>query len=390
MADVTGATLREMKMRRVENFLREKLGVDCLLAKAKEGREKPQTSQIVVENNDGKEDDISKQMEENLKDVDKHGLSKKKMSSVSVEEMNKSRQIKDGNCSDAEAAGNKFEHFPASQDVGKDSTAENYRKQEAARFLSEDESDKMHGCSMGGGDEMVTTDHVPHDTIETLRSDLPSDDDDNTTNIFAFDAEKIDGTQPAPIPIDVTGIPKPVPYVKYPDELPQLIPDLIGLYTLTLPVSHSSDLNLFSSLQEDIAWFDNPVSLLFMEDTVGSGAMLEVKLRDLDMAMAVLIGLKHKYPGLEGDTTGIHSDILPDKETGLFTLCFTDIKGKRYKATMEKFKIYSKQLPLISRGLGADQVLVAFHAKEEAVTALRADLENEEFPELHVAPVSRS
>ena len=45
----------------------------------------------------------------------------------------------------------------------------------------------------------------------------------------------------------------------------------------------------------------------------------------------------------------------------LLTLCFTDSQRKRYKATMEKFKIYSKLSPVISRGRGADQVLVAFH-----------------------------
>eukprot|EP00092_Neocalanus_flemingeri_P019000 GFUD01020585.1.p1 GENE.GFUD01020585.1~~GFUD01020585.1.p1 ORF type:complete len:459 (+),score=139.75 GFUD01020585.1:203-1378(+) len=391
MADVTGATLREMKMRRVENFLKEKLGVDFL--PAKEGKEKPQTGKIVIENNSGKEDGISKLNEEYPKDSDRKKIS-------SIEEMNNSSQFKDGNCSDAVAAGNKFEHLPASKDVGEDSTDENDRKtkllkQEAVRLkivnegLIFPEHDKVQGFIVGGSDEMVTTDHVPHDAIET-RVDFASDDE--TTDIFSFDAEKMDVTQPAPDPIDVIGIPKPIPYVNYPDEVPQLTPDLIGLYTLTLPVSQSLDLTLFSSLQEDITWFDNPVSLLCIGDTTGvSGdALLEVKLRDKDMAMAVLNGLKHKYPGLEGDKTGIHSDILPDKKTGLFTLCFTDLKRKRYRATIENFKIYSKHLPLISRGLGADQVLVAFHAKEEAVTALRADLENEEFPELHVAPVSRS
>merc|ERR1719508_642091 len=45
-----------------------------------------------------------------------------------------------------------------------------------------------------------------------------------------------------------------------------LTPDLIGLYTLSLPVSPSSDLTLFSSLQEDITWFDTPVSLRCIEN----------------------------------------------------------------------------------------------------------------------------
>jgi len=122
---------------------------------------------------------------------------------------------------------------------------------------------------------------------------------------------------------------------------------------------------------------------------ISGGNILEVKFRDQDMAMAVLQGLKHKYPGLEGDETGKHGDIFMDKETGLFTLCFTDRKRKRYKATMEKFRDYSKLSPVISRGAGAEQVLVAFHMKEEAVLALKENFGSEEFPELHVASVSR-
>ena len=167
-----------------------------------------------------------------------------------------------------------------------------------------------------------------------------------------------------------------------------LTPDLMGFYTITLPVPKGSELSIFSSMQEDISWFDTPVSLLCIEN-ISEDAVLEVKFRDQDMAMAVLQGLKHKYPGLEGDETGKHADIVKDVETGLFTLCFTDSKRKRFKATMEKFRVYSKQSPVISRGLGAEQVLVAFHIKEEAVQALKENFDSEEFPELHVAPVSR-
>ena len=114
-----------------------------------------------------------------------------------------------------------------------------------------------------------------------------------------------------------------------------------------------------------------------------------MKLRYKDIAMAVLNGLKYKYPGLEGDTSGTHADILPDKETGLYTLCFTDTMKKRYKGAMDKFREYSEQLPVISRGLGAEQVLVGFHAKEEVGKNFREHLDNEEFPKLHIAPASR-
>ena len=105
--------------------------------------------------------------------------------------------------------------------------------------------------------------------------------------------------------------------------------------------------------------------------------------------IAFLNSLKHKYPGLEGDTTSTHVDFLPDEKTGLYTLCFTDTKRLRYKATMERFKVYSKQTPVISRGVGKEQVLVGFHDKNAAVEAFGENLDSDEFPKLHIAPGSR-
>ena len=70
-------------------------------------------------------------------------------------------------------------------------------------------------------------------------------------------------------------------------------------------------------------------------------------------------GLKHKYSGLEGDKTAKHANIVyRTGRFGLLTLCFTDRKRKRYKATVDKFSVYGKLSPVISRWLGADQVLV--------------------------------
>ena len=86
-------------------------------------------------------------------------------------------------------------------------------------------------------------------------------------------------------------------------------------------------------------------------------------------------------------------DIIADKETGLFTLMFHDRKMKKYAGTLERFKQYSsdsKSGPFISKGVGPHQVLVAFKVKDDAVKALKENLNNEEFPELHVAPSSRS
>ena len=60
--------------------------------------------------------------------------------------------------------------------------------------------------------------------------------------------------------------------------------------------------------------------------------------------------------------------IKENEENSQVTLCFMHSKRKRYKATMEKFKIYSKSSPVISRGRGADQVLVALHMKMTRMT----------------------
>ena len=90
---------------------------------------------------------------------------------------------------------------------------------------------------------------------------------------------------------------------------------------------------------------------------------------------------------------GAHVDIMPDKETGLFTLMFHDKKRKKYSGTLARFKQFcsdSKSGPFISKGVGPQEVLVAYKVKDDAVKALKENLNNEEFPDLHVAPSSRS
>ena len=66
---------------------------------------------------------------------------------------------------------------------------------------------------------------------------------------------------------------------------------------------------------------------------------------------------------------------MKDKESGLFTLGFTNSKKKRYKATMEKFKIYSKLSPVICRELGADQVLGSFHMRATGLSTANDNTE---------------
>ena len=89
--------------------------------------------------------------------------------------------------------------------------------------------------------------------------------------------------------------------------------------------------------------------------------------------------------------SGAHVDIIPDKDTGLYTLMFKDKLGKKYVGTLAVFKKYcSGQGPAIKKGDGAQEVLVAYKVKEDAVKALKENLDNPEFPDLHVAPSSRS
>ena len=88
---------------------------------------------------------------------------------------------------------------------------------------------------------------------------------------------------------------------------------------------------------------------------------------------------------------GAHVDIIPDKDTGLYTLMFNDKLGKKYVGTLAVFKKYSSgQGPAIKKGDGAQEVLVAYKVKEDAVRALKENLDNPDFPDLHVAPSSRS
>ena len=106
--------------------------------------------------------------------------------------------------------------------------------------------------------------------------------------------------------------------------------------------------------------------------------------------MTVLQGILHKYPMMVGDDSNKFKIIVRDSKTGLYTLCFTDSMKKKFKATLEKFAPYSKVLPpVISKGEGEEQVFVGFQEEEDAIVALKENIESAEFPGLHVAPASR-
>ena len=59
---------------------------------------------------------------------------------------------------------------------------------------------------------------------------------------------------------------------------------------------------------------------------------------------------------------------------------------------MAKFEQYSnspQSPPIIARGAGQDVVFVGYAEKEEALRALQAVRQDEEFPEIQVAPASK-
>merc|ERR1719318_2085895 len=331
MSEVGGKTLREIKMKRVEHFLKDKLGVECRLSK--EGKDKLKAGGMIIEN----EEETGDKGQEIKLDVtsSKIGFEEKFMEVEQIENEN---------------------NVVVNQE---DKRKQRLLKKEAERREFEKQA-------------LIFPEELVHE-VGIVGADTDEQSRNDDTSVLESVEKSVDES---PKVIEPSS-----PSVSV------LTPDLLGFYTLALPVPKGSD-PVFSSLQEDISWFDTPVSLLCIESIPG-GDILEVKFRDQDMAMAVLQGLKHKYLGLEGDETGTHGDMFMDKETGHFTLCFTDSKRKRYKATMEKFRNYSKLSPVISRGAGAEQVLVAFHMKEEAVLALKENFDSEEFPELHVASVSR-
>merc|ERR1712059_110799 len=161
--------------------------------------------------------------------------------------------------------------------------------------------------------------------------------------------------------------------------------DIYGIFTLVIPVdSNIGDHQKFmDDVEYDFSWFDSNVFVSLVEVGEGSPMVLEVKMKDEKLVKAAMVGLETKYSAL---TVKKQVDMCPD-EGGHFTLCFTDTQRKGYLATMEMFSQYGN--PGISRGEARDQVFVSFLTKEEALAALLANLNNEEFPLLQPAPACR-
>ena len=81
-----------------------------------------------------------------------------------------------------------------------------------------------------------------------------------------------------------------------------LTPDLRGFFTLSVPFD-AEDAELSSKLEEDIAWYEVPVSVLPILDPT-AGSVLEVKMKNKDLTIAAFVALKDKYPGLQLVKTG--------------------------------------------------------------------------------------
>ena len=82
----------------------------------------------------------------------------------------------------------------------------------------------------------------------------------------------------------------------------ELTPDGRGFFTLTIPFD-AEDAQLSTKLEEDISWYEVPVSVLPILDT-SAGSVLEVKMKNKDLVMAAFVALKDKYPGLQLVKTG--------------------------------------------------------------------------------------
>ena len=88
------------------------------------------------------------------------------------------------------------------------------------------------------------------------------------------------------------------------DAKKSLTPDLLGLFTLSIPYTSENLESLTSMLMDDVSWFESPVSVLPATDPASGQSILEVKMKDEEVALAAFQGLNHKYPGLEVDSTG--------------------------------------------------------------------------------------
>ena len=62
--------------------------------------------------------------------------------------------------------------------------------------------------------------------------------------------------------------------------------------------------SFISSLEDDVSWFQPPISILPVTDPVTGQSVLEVKMKSEEVTLAAFHGLKHKYKGMSINKTG--------------------------------------------------------------------------------------
>ena len=80
--------------------------------------------------------------------------------------------------------------------------------------------------------------------------------------------------------------------------------DLLRNQTLFIPYEAEKDAVLSAKLVEDISWFDCPVSVLPGVLSSSGQSILQIKMRNKEVAIAAYLGLKLKYPELQIDKSG--------------------------------------------------------------------------------------
>jgi len=132
--------------------------------------------------------------------------------------------------------------------------------------------------------------------------------------------------------------------------------------TLTMPLPGCSpvDESLLQKVTDDLAWFENLVSIKAV------GQVVEAMFANEEFADTAIRGLKAKYPGISKK-----ENLRRHPSSGLFTLSFFDTERLRYRATMHHFSAFG-EVPVILRGSKRDEVTVGFKTEEAAALALSA------------------
>jgi len=135
-------------------------------------------------------------------------------------------------------------------------------------------------------------------------------------------------------------------------------------------------------MREDFEFFGDLASIVWK--ITGQEYDVIVKFDNFETAMAAFEGLKEKYTNLLPFPP---KDIGPDPK-GRFTLTFQNKKAKRYSGTKEEFFKFGETKPIITKGEGKCLIRVSFFEKDGALSALKQNISNPEFPELQIDPKS--